>query len=236
METYISKGSKISKRISKNVSKNVSKNLDKTNLVCMKSTNYIIIIGLIILFIIVLGFCLYKLYISPHYVYINQQPSNNNLPSNYNLSSSSSSSSNGTNLKSNGDIQDMVANAKMTGIPALPIIPSMPRIIGNPPLQPLLRPETLPWIQPVRPNLYDRRVDFALVGYISRKHNLMMPLYGRMTRFNSNKYEYYVIDTTTNIKIPVYSKNDNELYTNDEIFVNEKRYKVIIYDMNEIRY
>jgi hypothetical protein len=236
MERHIVKTPKLSKPT-----------ISKSNLVCIQSSNYNLIIVLIIACIIVIGFCLYKLYMSPMHYQINKQNVNQNvnvnenvdinpneLPSEFKFDKTYSSIS---NLNSDmTDIQAMVGRAKMTGMPAIPLDPSMPRIIGMPPLNPVLRPETLPWIQPIRPNLYDRRIDFALLGYISRKHNLMMPLYGRMTRYNSNKYEYYVIDTNTNIKIPVYSKNDNELYTNDEIFVNEKRYKVTIYDMNEIQY
>jgi hypothetical protein len=238
MEKHVAKGLKVPKKISSDL-----------NLVCMESTNYYLIIGLIIIFVIVLGFCMYKLYIVPSNIPVtiksevpvtvksnmSDVKSNNiSFPSEYNW-----------NIKPDNiryvdsdttDIQAMVGNANMTGMPAIPLVSNMPRTMGMIPLNPVLRPETLPWVQPVRPNLYDRRVDFALVGYVSRKHYQMMPLYGRMTRYNSNKYEYYVIDTDTNIKIPVYSKNDNELYTNDDVFVNEKRYRVTIYDMDEVRY
>ena len=248
MEKHIAKGSKLSKKI-----------LSNTNLVCMESNNYHLLIALIILFAIVLGFCLYKLYVGDRYSYVSPTNSYVSNMSNVNKSTNTSNvpkldTSQETNMKFPSDynfdnnnffmrdindmtdIQAMVGKAKMTGMPAIPLPPTMPRTIGMPPLNPVLRPETLPWVQPVRPNLYDRRVDFALVGYVSRKHYQMMPLYGRMAKYNSNKYEYYVIDTDTNIKIPVYSKNDNELYSNDEIYVNEKRYKVTIYDMNEVRY
>ena len=115
--------------------------------------------------------------------------------------------------------------------------------------------DLLPWVQPLQKNPYGnlnntvglpivdiatRRpfsTGFSQVGFVSRKKgSKMMPLYSR--QIDNYKYEYYVINTETNVKIPVYNKNDTELNTNDEIFIEgfNKYYKVNIYNMDSPRY
>lgn len=63
--------------------------------------------------------------------------------------------------------------------------------------------------------------DYQLIGYAYKndKPNEMFQLYGRRIYQNNNKYEYYVIHPYTQIVIPVKVKNDQELNTDDNIYI-----------------
>ena len=55
----------------------------------------------------------------------------------------------------------------------------------------------------------------------------------------TDKYEYYLIDETRNrLKIPFRSKNDNELFDGDSIFIDilKNSFTIKIYDYDNIRY
>ena len=81
--------------------------------------------------------------------------------------------------------------------------------------------------------------DYQQIGFIFNNEE-RYPLYGRPKYpGKSDKYEYYIIDETRNhLKIPFKSKNDNEIYDGDDIFVDvfNNSFTVKIYNYDNIRY
>ena len=117
--------------------------------------------------------------------------------------------------------------------------PQMP--LNIPPMiprDPMFRIETLPWTAPVRPNMWDSSISstiFAQVGYVtkmdsSKPEKRMMPLYGR--RAYAYQFEYYVINPKNGIKIPLNNRNGHELYSGDEIKIDDHKgsYRITLYD------
>lgn len=81
--------------------------------------------------------------------------------------------------------------------------------------------------------------DFQQIGFVYNG-NERYPLYGRPKYpGRTEKYEYYIIDETRNrLKIPYKSKNDNELYDGDKIYVDvlNNEFDVKIYEYDQFRY
>jgi hypothetical protein len=82
--------------------------------------------------------------------------------------------------------------------------------------------------------------DYQLMGFIYND-TMRFPLYGRPKyRGRSDKYEYYVVDESRNkLKIPFKSRNDNELFDNDEINIPEltnTTLKTKLYEFESIKY
>ncbi len=108
-----------------------------------------------------------------------------------------------------------------------------------PPLQrdhysPLFAQRIVPVNIPTRGE-YD---DFQQVGYAYKlgQTDQMFPVFGR--RIHSNKYEYYVVHPATQIKIPIRTKNDWELTTEDKVVIKgfAGDFKVEIYGLDQPRY
>lgn len=80
---------------------------------------------------------------------------------------------------------------------------------------------------------------YQMIGFVY-KDNERYPLYGRYKYpGRSDRWEYYIIDETRNrLKIPIKSRNDNELYDNDIITIPELNsdYTVKIYEYDTFRY
>ena len=72
------------------------------------------------------------------------------------------------------------------------------------------------------------------------KDNERYPLYSRPKYpGRTTKYEYYIIDETRNrLKIPFKSRNDDELYDGEEIFIDvlDDTFKIKIYEYDNMRY
>jgi hypothetical protein len=102
------------------------------------------------------------------------------------------------------------------------------------PYSPLIAEKTLPVNVPTR----GEYGNFQTVGYAYKPNNpdQMFQLFGR--RIHSNKYEYYVVHPITQIKIPIRTKNDWELYKDDKVTVKgfPGDFKVEIYDLDQPRY
>lgn len=130
-----------------------------------------------------------------------------------------------------------------------PVCPSIPPQIEDerqvplnlPPMiprDPMFRIETAPWTAPIRPNMWNSSMSatiFAQVGYVTKMDSnkpekRMMPLYGR--RAYAYQFEYYVISPKNGIKIPINNRNGNELYSGDEIKIDDHKgvYRVTLYD------
>ena len=81
--------------------------------------------------------------------------------------------------------------------------------------------------------------EFQQIGFLYNNTD-RYPLFSRPKYpGKTDKYEYYIIDESRNrLKIPFRSKNDNELYDGDSIFVDilKGEYNVKIYDYDNIRY
>lgn len=91
--------------------------------------------------------------------------------------------------------------------------------------------------------------EFQQIGILSNESNeKVLPLYGRPTHTNSNKWSYYTsTDKFNQLKLPVDYKNKkctgdygcDELYNDDEIqvpFYKDKKFKVTIYELDAPRY
>lgn len=129
--------------------------------------------------------------------------------------------------------------SSMPSMPSLNSINALP--VNIPPMiprDPMFRIETLPWTAPVRPNMWDSSISstvFAQVGYVTKMgsnnpEKRMMPLYGR--RAYAYQFEYYVINPKNGIKIPINNRNGNELYSGDEIKIDDHKglYRITLYD------
>lgn len=81
--------------------------------------------------------------------------------------------------------------------------------------------------------------DYQQIGFIF-KDNERYPLFGRYKYpGRSDRWEYYIMDETRNrLKIPFESRNDQELYDNDNISITGlgNDYMVKIYDYETFRY
>lgn len=91
-----------------------------------------------------------------------------------------------------------------------------------------------PPVMPAYPYDDIRYGDYQLVGYVfpHRHPDQMFRLMGR--RYDSYKYEYYVIHPYTDIRIPIKVKNDWELNTGDHVDIPgfKGHYVVNIYDID----
>lgn len=68
---------------------------------------------------------------------------------------------------------------------------------------------------------YDAYRQFQMIGYLTGSSG-RYPVMARYRSNNKNKYEYYTIDDSRNrIKITFRTKNDEELYDNDNVNINE---------------
>jgi hypothetical protein len=80
--------------------------------------------------------------------------------------------------------------------------------------------------------------NFQQVGYAykTNKPDFMFNLLGR--KINSYKYEYYVIHPYTQIRMPIKTKNDWELSSDDDIKIPgfTGNFRVHIYEMDSPRY
>lgn len=97
-------------------------------------------------------------------------------------------------------------------------------------------------------NLSNKTPDIDKIGPFDQKDiknnatfdNNVLQLYGRQKYPRGREYEYYTVITSGNqtIKIPLYSKNKQELYDGDELFIKElnKYYIVSKYPTEEIEY
>ena len=79
------------------------------------------------------------------------------------------------------------------------------------------------------------------VGVISKvfgNENQMYPLYGRMKYPNGSKWEYYTTMGPYGVKIPVPSRNNDELGNNDEVKIpgQKGKYRVNIYESDFPQY
>ena len=79
------------------------------------------------------------------------------------------------------------------------------------------------------------------VGVISKifgNENQMYPLFGRMKYPNGSKWEYYTTMGPYGVKIPVPSRNNEELGNNDEVKIpgRKGRYRVNIYESDFPQY
>lgn len=81
--------------------------------------------------------------------------------------------------------------------------------------------------------------DYQQIGFIY-KDNERYPLFGRHKyQGRTDRWEYYIIDETRNrLKIPIQSRNDEELYNNDSVSINElgNDFNIKIYDYETFRY
>jgi len=81
--------------------------------------------------------------------------------------------------------------------------------------------------------------EYQQIGFVY-KDEQRYPLYGRPKYpGRTTKYEYYIIDETRNrLKIPFKSRNDEELYDGDSIFIDVlgDTFNIKIYDYDNIRY
>ncbi len=80
--------------------------------------------------------------------------------------------------------------------------------------------------------------NFQQVGYAYKPNDAdqMFKLFGR--KLHSNKYEYYVVHPSTEIKIPIKVKNDWEINNDERIIIKgfAGDFKVEIYDLDQPRY
>lgn len=81
--------------------------------------------------------------------------------------------------------------------------------------------------------------NYQLIGFVYNDID-RYPLYGRPKYAGkTDKYEYYIIDESRNrLKIPFKSKNDNELYSTDQIDIPGigSAFNVTIYEYDNLRY
>jgi hypothetical protein len=79
--------------------------------------------------------------------------------------------------------------------------------------------------------------NFYQVGFVT-DGTKYFPLFGRrLYKQRSDKWEYYIIEDSENrVKIPIDVKNDNELYDDDTVTVNNLQYTVKLYEYKNVRY
>ena len=87
--------------------------------------------------------------------------------------------------------------------------------------------------------------NYRLLGLLIKvsnnsNENKILQLFGRETYPSSSRYEYYtsISADVDRIKIPIYSKNNKELYDDDIISINElgDNYKVQLHKIDHYRY
>lgn len=79
---------------------------------------------------------------------------------------------------------------------------------------------------------------FYQIGYVSNDLGTIFPLFGRrLYRQRSDKWEYYIIEGSENkVRIPITTKNDQELSDGDPININGKFYTVHLYPYQNVIY
>jgi len=81
--------------------------------------------------------------------------------------------------------------------------------------------------------------NYQLIGFIFKDEE-RYPLYGRPKYAGkTDKYEYYIIDESRNrLKIPFKTRNDNELYSGDQVNIPGvgDNFQVTIYEYDTLRY
>ena len=93
-----------------------------------------------------------------------------------------------------------------------------------------------------RLNNINRFDNYQMIGFIApvASPNMRYPLFGRYKYSGrSDRWEYYIIDESRNrIKIPIKTKNDNELYDGDNTFISElnENVQVTLYKFNDFDY
>lgn len=108
------------------------------------------------------------------------------------------------------------------------------------PMVPPIRRSVVGPVLPVNIPTRGEHEPFHVVGYAYKTGKdvaeNMFQLYGR--RLHSNKYEYYVVHPITQIKIPIYTKNDWELNQDDKVEIKgfPGKFDVEIYDIDQPRY
>jgi len=83
--------------------------------------------------------------------------------------------------------------------------------------------------------VHNKYINYQLIGFLyNTNSHIKYPLYGKLKYpGKSDRYEYYIIDESRNkIKIPITTKNYNELYSEDIVYSEflDEPYKVEIYD------
>lgn len=91
-------------------------------------------------------------------------------------------------------------------------------------------------------NNINRFDNYQMIGFIApvASPNMRYPLFGRYKYSGrSDRWEYYIIDESRNrIKIPIKTKNDNELYDGDTTFISElnEEVQITLYKFNDFDY
>ena len=114
-----------------------------------------------------------------------------------------------------------------------------------------------PYVPPVRQSPYGSLADsygyppinvhtqgcdtYQKMGFIydPETPDYRLPLFGRKKYYNGDKYEYYVQDASIHKnKIELDKKNDNELFTDDEVNVSgyPNKFMTHIYEVDQPRY
>jgi len=111
-----------------------------------------------------------------------------------------------------------------------------PDILLNRIYNPLVGPERVYPGGRLNARSYD---EYQQIGFVD-KNDERYPLYGRPKYpGRTTKYEYYIIDETRNrLKIPFKSRNDEELYDGESVFIDVlgDTFSIKIYDYDNVRY
>ena len=95
---------------------------------------------------------------------------------------------------------------------------------------PLVNPDT------IYPGNYDSYNIFQQIGFVTGDAG-RFPIFGRWHDTRGNKWEYYMIDDSRNhIKIPLKTKNFNELYDGDSVSTEMGTLTFKKYDTEQYRY
>jgi hypothetical protein len=92
---------------------------------------------------------------------------------------------------------------------------------------PLLTATRAPRIAEARRRIVSR----PQLGFVQKDGAEPMPLHGGPIRPNSRKFEYYVITTEGQVKIPIPRTNDAELFDGDMVDILGGSWEVVFYDI-----
>ena len=94
-------------------------------------------------------------------------------------------------------------------------------------VNPLLTATRMPRIAEARRRIVSR----PQLGYVQKDGSEPMALHGGPIRPNSRKFEYYVITTESNVKVPIPRTNDAELFDGDTVDILGGSWEVVFYDV-----